>query len=73
MKRYRKSAQIYHFDIKEAEAGENKKLDPESTVKDIQNWSQWPPELKDLATRYQDRFEPPSNLPPERPEDIKIE
>lgn len=62
VKRYRKNAQIYHIDIKEAEAGEIKKLDPESTVKDIQNWSQWPPELKDLATRYQDRFEPPSNL-----------
>ncbi len=39
MKRYRNSAQIYHIDIKEVEAGGNKKLDPESTVKDIQNWT----------------------------------
>ena len=26
-----------------------------------------------MAIKYQERFEPPSSLPPERPEDIKIE
>ena len=75
--RYRKSASIFHVDLKELEETpatvEREKMLPDDTIEDITDWSKWPSELKSLAMEFKDRFQPPTELPPERPEDIRIE
>ena len=77
LQRIRKNVQIFHVDLKElnevTEELEKSKLDLEATVEDIKDWAGYPKQLKTLLVDFKDRFQPPSALPPKRPDDIKIE
>ena len=71
--RLRLIRKIYRIDIKEVTGEPTASLGKDATTRTPGVLSLFPQTIQDLLRKYADRFEPPTSLPPPRPEDIRIE
>jgi hypothetical protein len=73
LERQHRTASIFDIDIKEIvdESSTQGKLSSEATAKDAGVLNGFPIDLQKLIQQFADQFDPPTKLPPARPEDVQ--